>query len=369
MKKIFLILFFIFSLISFGKEEYFRGKVLERVGSKMENSLTTNIEADGEEIKDVELFKVRIKNKEYIIESPIYVEEAYNINISKGDWVVVYKNDSDGKLYISDIDKRFSYFWMIGIFCGLALLLARKKGLKSLMALGATVYMIFYYFIPSIVKGESPIIISVIIALLSSCITIFLVAGFTHKGVVAIIGSIGGTIFSGILSYIFVNKMSFSGYPTLDAITYVDILKNIKVKELISSGIILGSMGAIMDVSMSISSAITELRENSVNLGSKELFKSGINIGKDMVGTMINTLILAYIGSSLFDMIIIYKNLENLPLTRLLNYEFIAVEILKSFTGSIGILISIPITAYLGAHLHKRYRDVKTLKEKFFLKK
>lgn len=367
MKKIFLMMFFLFSLISFG-EEYYSGKIIERIGSKLENSLNTNIEVDGEEIKDVELFKVKIKDKEYTIESPVYMEDAYNINISKGDWVVICKNDNDGILYISDIDKRYNYLCMIGIFCGLTLFLARKKGIKSLIALGITIYMIFYYFIPLIARGKSPIIISVIIALLSSCITIFLVAGFTHKGIVAIIGSIGGTIFSGILSYIFVNKMNFSGYPTIDSIMYIDILKNIKVKELISSGIILGSMGAIMDVSMSISSAITELRENNINLGSKELFKSGINIGKDMVGTMINTLILAYIGSSLFDMIIIYKNLENLPFIRLLNYEFIAVEILKSFTGSIGILISIPITAYLGAHLHRRYRDIKILKEKLFLK-
>ena len=286
--------------------------------------------------------------------------------VKKGDKVVLCREDENSNYYITDVDRRDDYILMGVIFSLLTLALAKKKGAKSLIALLITVWLIFYFFIPCTMKGYSPILISVITALLSSIITILFVAGFTHKGVVAIIGSVGGTIFSGVLSYLLINKMNFSGYPTLDSITYIDMLQGIKIKELVPAGIILGSMGAIMDVSMSISSALTEIREKNPSLGSKDIYNSGLNIGKDMVGTMINTLILAYIGSSLFDMIIINKNLESLPFIRLLNYEFIGVEILKSFAGSIGILISIPLTAYFGAHLHRRYRDLKNLKSKFF---
>ena len=145
--------------------------------------------------------------------------------------------------------------------------------------------------------------------------------------------------------------MGLTGYSTVDAVGYVGILGNIKVKELISAGIILGSMGAVMDVAMSISSSLTELKEKNPNLLPKEIFTSGINIGRDIVGTMINTLILAYIGSSLFDILIISIHINELPVARLFNFEFIAVEILKSFSGSIGILVAIPITAYLSSYI------------------
>lgn len=366
MKKILIMIFFIFSIITFSKEEYVVGKIIEKVGSYSKNSLKTKIEPDFEEIKDVEVFDIKIKNKIYKIEFPIYTTDAYNIYLEKGDKVVLCKDDENGNYYITDIDRREDYILMGVIFSLIAIGLAKKKGAKSLIALFLTVYLIFYFFIPYTVKGYSPILISVITALLASVITILFVAGFTHKGVVAIIGSIGGTIFSGVLSYWLINKMNFSGYPTLDSISYIEILKGVKVKELVPAGIILGSMGAIMDVSMSISSALTEIREQNPHIGSKEIYNSGLNIGKDVVGTMVNTLILAYIGSSLFDMVVINKNLENLPFVRILNYEFIGVEILKSFAGSVGILISIPLTAYFGAHLHRRYRDLKKLKSKFF---
>lgn len=366
MKKIILGLFLIFSMISFAKEEYVVGKIIEKVGSNVGNSLKTEIQPDSEEIKDVEVFKVKVKDKIYTIEFPIYTEEAYNLSLKKGNKVVVYRENEDDNYYITDIDRRGNYLGMGIIFSLLTLVLAKRRGAKSLLALGITIYLIFYFFIPYTVKGYSPILISVVTALLSSIITILFVAGFTHKGVVAIIGSVGGTIFSGVLSYWLIKLMSFSGYPTLDSISYIEILRGVRVKELVPAGIILGSMGAIMDVSMSISSALTEIREKSPHLGSKEIYNSGLNIGKDMVGTMVNTLILAYIGSSLFEMIVINKNLESLPFIRLLNYEFIGVEILKSFAGSVGILVSIPLTAYFGAHLHRRYRDIKRLKLKLF---
>lgn len=366
MKKLILEIFLIFSIFSFAKEEYVTGKIIKKVGSYSENSIKTEIKPDLEEIKDVEVFYIKIQNKIHRIEFPIYTVDAFNLTLKKGDKVVLCREDENSNYYITDVDRRDDYILMGAIFSLLTLALAKKKGAKSLIALLITVWLIFYFFIPCTMKGYSPILISVITALLSSIITILFVAGFTHKGVVAIIGSVGGTIFSGVLSYLLINKMNFSGYPTLDSITYIDMLQGIKIKELVPAGIILGSMGAIMDVSMSISSALTEIREKNPSLGSKDIYNSGLNIGKDMVGTMINTLILAYIGSSLFDMIVINKNLESLPFIRLLNYEFIGVEILKSFAGSIGILISIPLTAYFGAHLHRRYRDLKNLKSKFF---
>ena len=178
--------------------------------------------------------------------------------------------------------------------------------------------------------------------------------GFNRKGVVAIIGSFGGVIIAGALSYTFVNTMRLTGYVTTETLNYASMLGNIKVKEMISAGVILGSMGAVMDVAMSIASALNELKEKNRDIHRKELFYSGMRIGSDIIGTMINTLILAYIGSSLMTSIFIYMQKDQYPSIRILNFESIVVEILRALCGSIGILIAVPVTAYIAAKIYSK---------------
>lgn len=352
MKKLILILFMILGTFSFS-EEYVSGKVIKKTGSVLENNLNTEIKISQDEIKDVEVYEVKIGKEIITIEQPVYYDNSLNINFNSGDKVVIMKdNDENGETYfVTDVDKRNDYILLSLGFVFMTIILAKIKGVKGLLALGISVAAIFYFFIPLVVKGYSPIFLSVVTALFSSAITIYFITGFSRKGVTAILGSIGGVICSGILSEIFVRKMALTGYSTIDAIGYASFLQGIQVRELVSAGIILGSMGAVMDVAMSISSSLTELKEKNSDLTPWELFKSGIHIGSDVVGTMINTLILAYIGSSLFDIIVISIHIQELPMIRLLNYEFIAVEILKSFSGSIGILAAIPLTAYLSGYL------------------
>lgn len=352
MKKLILIFFMIFNIFTFG-EEYISGKIVAKLGSVKENNLVTDMELT-EETEDIFVYEIKVGDDIINVESPVYIDKSLNINFKIGDKVILMKDTyEDGKTtyFITDTDKRMSYFMLSLIFIILTVALAKTKGIKALFALGISVASIFYFFLPLVLKGYSPIFLSVITALFSSIITIYFITGFSRKGITAVMGSVGGVISSGILSAYFVNKMGLTGYSTVDAVGYVGILGKIKVKELISAGIILGSMGAVMDVAMSISSSLTELKEANSNLSPLEIFTSGINIGRDIVGTMINTLILAYIGSSLFDILIISIHIEELPFERLFNFEFIAVEILKSFSGSIGILVAIPITAYLSSYM------------------
>ena len=337
MKKLILIFFVIISTFIFS-EEYISGKITAKLGSVKENNLTTDMEVT-DETADVIVYEIKTGNDIVNVESPVYTDKSLNINFKIGDRVILMKDEyEDGRTtyFITDTDKRMSYAALSLIFIILTMALAKIKGIKALFALGVSVAAIFYFFIPFVLKGYSPIFLSVVTALFSSVVTIYFITGFSRKGVNAVIGSIGGVICSGILSAYFTNKMGLTGYSTVDAVGYVGIL---------------GSMGAVMDVAMSISSSLTELKEKNPNLSPKEIFTSGINIGRDIVGTMINTLILAYIGSSLFDILIISIHINELPVERLFNFEFIAVEILKSFSGSIGILVAIPITAYLSSYI------------------
>lgn len=356
LKKLILFIFVLIFNFSFS-EMYYKGKILEKIKNPTENTLLFNDEIENGNIKRIDFYKVQINKNIIQVEHPLYYDDTLNYNLKKNDKIILMKDKDENNndiYFITDKDKSNTYFILIGIFAFLTILIAKGKGIKGLFSLFISVGSIFYFFLPLVIKGYSPIILSVITALFSAIITISFIAGFNKKGLVAILGSIGGVIVSGLLSLYFVNSMSLTGYTTVEAIGYAELLTGIKLKELISAGIILGSMGAIMDVSMSISSSIIEIKELNPKIKPLKVFTSGINIGQDIIGTMINTLILAYIGGSLFDILIIFMNIKELSYERLFNFEFIAVEILKSFTGSIGILIAIPITAYLGAYFYHK---------------
>jgi uncharacterized membrane protein len=358
LKKFLLILFLIFiiqSITSFGKEEYLKGKVL-----RIEEAISPDEEEENE-IKEIYPMRIMLleglrKDEEVFVEFPVYNENAYNIAVKEGDDVVLYfdTEEENEKYYIVDVDKRFYLFILGGIFIIIALLFSRRKGLKGLVALFFVIMYIYKFFIPSIINGQSPIIGAVTTAMLASIVTIYLMTGFNSKGLIAIIGSIGGVMTAGILSLLFVNKMRLTGYVNTEVLNYASLLRSVRLKEIISAGVIVGSMGAVMDVGMSISSALNELKEKNPDITEKEIFRSGMNIGSDVIGTMINTLILAYVGSSLLTNILISIQREQYPFIRILNFESIVVDVLRAMCGSIGILVAVPITALVASKLYTR---------------
>lgn len=352
MGKILITIFMlILSGVSFSKEEYVKGKVLQ-----LEETIPES--KDNQEIKSIDIFKIELSegdNGIVYVESPIYKESAYNLNIKKGMNVVLYKEiqeDGSTNFYIADIDKRNDIYILSFLFIGLTILLARKKGIKALLALLCVVIFIYQGFIPGIIAGYSPIILASITGLFASFITIYLMTGFTEKGINAIIGSVVGVLFAGLISYIFTYRMGLTGFVSVESLNFSSLLEGINVKEIISAGVILGSMGAVMDVAMSIASALEELKLINPDINKKDLFYSGMRIGGDVIGTMVNTLILAYIGSGLLSSLFIYLQRDQYPLIRVLNFESIVVEILRALCGSIGILIAVPVTAYVSGVLY-----------------
>ena len=256
--------------------------------------------------------------------------------------------------YISDVDKRIEIYIMGIIFVALVLVIAKKNGLKALFALIVTVAFIVKVFIPAVFNGYSPILFAVITAIFSSLVTIYYTVGMNKKFFVSLFGVIGGVVVAGMLSYIFTYRMRLNGYLDPELLASASILKNINLKEVIPAGVIIGSLGAVMDVAVSIASSINELHITDPNMSPKAMFKSVINIGTDIIGTMINTLILAYIASSVFTLLLVYAQAGEYPIIRLLNFQDIAVEIMRSVCGSIGILISVPLTAYIGTLIYKQ---------------
>ncbi|WP_028855694.1 YibE/F family protein [Psychrilyobacter atlanticus] len=351
-KKLIIGIFFILGISIFAKETYVKGKILSIL---KEEELPEDEYLSSMTDFQVEIMEGEEKGKVLTIPHPTYREKQHNLSFKPSMNVVIY-NDTDG-YYIIERDRRGSLYLLVSLFLGLTLLIAKKQGLKAILSLGITGFLIFKFMIPGIILGFSPILISIVILSISSIVTIFFMTGFNSKGIIAILGTLGGVIFAGVLSIFFSKTMGLTGYTTMESINYASLIKNINLKELISTGVIIGSAGAVMDVSMSISSALSEIKSHKPNITSLELYNSGMSIGRDIIGTMINTLILAYIGGSLFTIMILTIQQNDFPNIRILNFEFVGVEFLRAFCGSIGILIAVPLTSLLASKIHMKKNE------------
>ena len=188
--------------------------------------------------------------------------------------------------------------------------------------------------------------------------TMLVINGLDKKSFVAGAGCLAGVILAGVLTLIMDGVLHLTGMTTEDTLylQMLDLANPIDLKGIIFASIIIGSMGAIMDVAMDIASSLRELSIHSPELSSRQLINSGFNIGRDVMGTMANTLVLAYIGSSLTTTILMVA--YNVTMIELFNMELIIVELLQALVGSIGILLAIPVTSIIGAVIYVRKKDM-----------
>lgn len=291
------------------------------------------------------------KDKEYEAEYILQIlDSAENKELEVG--TVVYVSFDNAipdvqRVIVKDIYRIPYLILIVMIFLAIIVAIGGKKGIKTIVSLGITFLAIFYILIPSIINGYSAILMSIVICVIISMINLPLVGGFNKKSLVSILGTVSGVIVAGVLALIISHVSRITGLSNEDAqmLIYMSNGTSIDVYGLFFAGIIIGSVGATMDIAMSIASTMNELRVTSKNISKKELIKSGLNVGKDSMGTMANTLILAYVGESLI--LIILFILNNSNLISVVNSDFIASEILRSLCGIIGMISAIPITAYL----------------------
>jgi uncharacterized membrane protein len=272
--------------------------------------------------------------------------------VAPGDRVLLIYNDFTDQYYFANY-VRINYIFVLGIiFFGLILLFARKKGLNAILALGFTCLAIFLVFIPAILSGRNIYAATLIICLFSIVTTLLIVIGPGKKAWAAMLGCLGGVLVAGVLMLAMDILLSLTGGLDREtqSLLLLPIDNPINLRALVFAGVILGAVGAIMDVAMSISASLWELREAGGVTQFKSLLKSGINIGKDIMGTMLNTLILAYIGSSLSLLLLIVVHTASYA--ELFSMEMIIVEFLRALVGSFGMLMTIPLTAVICGWLY-----------------
>lgn len=306
-------------------------------------------------------FTAKLKDSNFndTVEAYQFIDEAIEINpkqIEIGDKILIAKlfsrtNMEEEEWTFLEYYRTNSLIIITAIFFVLLILFCRKKGINTIVSLIITCLSIFMVFIPSILNGKNIYTSSLTICIFIILTSLFIINGAHKKTLCAIIGNLGGLAAAGILSYFISNKLNLTGLIDQDSIFLLMINPDnpIDLRAILWSSIVIGSLGAVMDISMSIASAVNELAENIENKSFKVFLRSGLNIGQDSIGTMTNTLVLAYIGSSLS--IVLLMVVYHTDILQLMNLEMIVFEILQAIIGSMGILFAIPITSFISAYI------------------
>ena len=234
-------------------------------------------------------------------------------------------------------------------FAGL-LLVGRLKGLLSFISIFTTVAMIFFILMPLILYGVNPILAAILVCILATIVTIYIVAGFNRKSTSAVIGSAASLIFAGIISIIAINFAHLTGFAGEETMFLYSARPDLDFTGILTASMMLATLGAVMDIAVSIASTINELYQTNKDLSKKALFQSGMNVGCDIIGTMANTLILVYLGSAL-PLVLLANNID---LQKFFNLNQVATEIVSALIGSIGILACVPLTAVIASIMIKK---------------
>lgn len=307
-------------------------------------------------ISNVQTVKVKIlegalKGKEFILKNEITDNPAYNVVVKQGQEVVIaLDQNSEGKLEINiaDYNRTPVLTWLLIAFLAAFLIFGGKQGLKSLIALLITVLLVGYVLLPLSLQGFNPLFVSIGICLAATATSILLIAGFSKKSLAAVMGTIGGVIIAGIAAHIVIQVAPLTGLSSEEAQILrgsVLVQKPPFYSGLLAAGMLIGALGVIMDVGISIASSISEISKADSSLSMKELYNSGMNVGKDIMGTMTNTLILAYTGGALPLLLLATQ----MPSIKLLNLDLFATEVASALSGSLGLVFTIPLTALVAA--------------------
>lgn len=329
-----------------------KARVLEIIGGKKENEVSGM--AGNQDVK-VEILSGRYTGR--VVNASNMNGYLYGANCQVGTHVIVqlsaYEDDLMASVY--GYDREMQLYLLTGLFILVLCLIGGRRGVYSALALVFTFFCLIGMYLPMLYQGWNPFFATILVVSVVTVASLLLIGGYTKKTLCALLGTMAGVAISGCVAMFFGKISHISGYNTEDIESMVYVAQNsrLQVGELLYAGILIASLGAVMDVAMSVSSTIQEIADQNPSLSRTALFKSGINVGRDMMGTMSNTLILAFAGSSLNTMILIYA--YQYPYNQLINMYSIGIEILRGISGTIGIILAVPFVSLVASFiLHKK---------------
>ena len=332
---------------------YVRAKVLEVIDSDLtEEGNIPDVYTGTQELK-IEILSGEFKGQKLTLtNSRLHGDLVYDVVAEEGMEIVLAIKGREGQSPSVGIDtyaRDKVLYILIFIFIFVLIGVGRIKGLMALISLVITGLLITFFMLPLMFRGYSPILLAIITASIVIFLSLIFIGGFNKKSLAAIIGTSAGVVIAGIISLISGKMAHLTGITgeASEQLIYIVSIFPINIKGIMFAGIIISSLGAVMDVGMSIASVVFEIHNKVPELSKAELFKSGMNVGKDIMGTMANTLILAFAGCSLSIMILLMA--YNMPYFRAINLNTVSTEIIQGLSGTIGLISTVPITSIVSA--------------------
>ncbi|MEG1957926.1 MAG: YibE/F family protein [Lachnospiraceae bacterium] len=335
-----------------GESAYAKAEVTELLGDNTQvDEEYEGVLRGSQEIR-LKITSGKRKGESYQITN--YLSALYNIDCQTGTKIVVrIEEQSNGETGVSvyNYNREGVLIGILMIFMALLCMIGGKKGIMSLISLIYTLLNVFFILIPALYYGAPVLPTTILIIIITNFVCFVMIDGFNKKTLCAALGTTTGVLLAGIFAFVSGKLSHMSGFQTNEAEELLLVCRDygLTIRNLFTAGILVSALGAVMDVAMSISSALNELHTINPQLQAKDLFKSGMNIGRDAMGTMANTLILAFVGSSLNLIIMIYS--YHIPLTQLWATDLVAREIIQGISGSIGIIMTVPFVACFGAFI------------------
>jgi uncharacterized membrane protein len=253
------------------------------------------------------------------------------------------------RFYVSDFVRTGPLLWIGALFAGLVLLIGRGRGMRSLLGTLFSLAVIFGFILPQISAGRDPVGVSIVGSVVLLAVSTYLVYGWTPKAHAAVAGMMLSLVLTGLLAWLFVGASRLTGLGEEGGFLVMALGPGVNLRGLVLGGIIIGSLGVLDDVCVGQASAVFELVNANRDLGWRALFRSSLNIGRDHIAAMVNTLLLAYVGASMPLMLAFTVYQE--PVWRRINREPVAEEIVRTLVGSVGLILAVPITGLIASLL------------------
>ncbi len=275
-------------------------------------------------------------------------------HVSPGDHVVLnhIAHAERGFDYTyNDRQRRSVLVWLAVLFAAVVIGLGRWRGVAALVALGASIATILTFILPSMLDGHSPALVAIVGASAVAYLALYISNGPRPMTTVALLGTLSALVLTVALASLFTDLAHFTGAQNEDALLVSIGVSHIDLKSLVLAGMVLGALGALNDITVTQAAAVGELAANSPELTRRQLYRSGLSIGRDHISSTVNTLALAYAGASL--PLLMLFTLSGQSLGTVANGEVVAVEIVATLVGSIGLVAAVPVStglAVLVAH-------------------
>ncbi|MEL7155813.1 MAG: YibE/F family protein [Actinomycetota bacterium] len=268
--------------------------------------------------------------------------------LSVGDSVVLGYEPTTDFYFYADRDRGSVLVWLALAFAIVVIALGRHRGALALLAMVLTVAVLVGFVAPSVLDGNDPLLVAVVAAAAIAFISLYLTHGFSPTTTVALAGTLASLVLTLAISSLFFRLANFSGLATEEGLT-LPLVADINLSSLLLGGAMLGALGALDDVTVTQVATVAELQHRNRHLTTAELLTSGIRVGREHIASTVNTLLLAYAGASM-PLLLLFAA-SNQSLGSVANSELVAVEIVRTLCGSIGLVAAVPVTTLMAAVL------------------